>query len=113
MGDCRASRPSSSSGVYQMHQTALEFGRLFFNTYVAGEKGLSIVEIGSQEVIGSLRSVAPPESNYLGIDFAAGKGVDMIISDPYCVPIDDNSADVVVSSSCFEHSEFFWLVYNE
>jgi hypothetical protein len=68
-----------------MHQTALEFGRLFFNTYVAREKGLSIVEIGSQEVIGSLRSVAPPESNYLGID----------------------------SSSCFEHSEFFWLVYNE
>jgi SAM-dependent methyltransferase len=96
-----------------MHQTALEFGHLFFNTYVAGEKGLSIVDIGSQDITGSLRSVAPPESNYLGIDFAAGKGIDIIISDPYCLPVDDNSADVVVSSSCFEHSEFFWLVYNE
>jgi len=96
-----------------MHQTALEFGNLFFNTYVAGETGLSIIDVGSQDVCGSLRSVAPLGSNYIGIDFAAGKRVDIIISDPYCLPVDDNSADVVVSSSCFEHSEFFWLVYNE
>jgi SAM-dependent methyltransferase len=96
-----------------MHETAMEIGRRFFETYLKNGKGLKIVEIGSQDVNGSLRSVAPPDNEYIGIDFAPGKGVDVVINDPYALPLPDNCADVVVSSSCFEHSEFFWLVFNE
>jgi SAM-dependent methyltransferase len=43
----------------------------------------------------------------------ADKNVDIIVTDPYMLPFDDNSVDVVVSSSCFEHSEFFWLLFND
>jgi SAM-dependent methyltransferase len=43
----------------------------------------------------------------------ADKNVDIIVTDPYVLPFDDNSVDVIVSSSCFEHSEFFWLLFDD
>ena len=36
-----------------------------------------------------------------------------MIEDPYHLPFADGEADICVSSSCFEHSEFFWLSYLE
>lgn len=96
-----------------MHPTALSNGKLFFDTYVAPLGAVRVVEVGSQDVNGSLRQVAPPDVRYLGIDFAEGKGVDVVITDPYALPFDDGSIDVIVSSSCFEHSEMFWLVFLE
>lgn len=98
-----------------MHESAMKYGKLFFNTYCPQLQNplLKIVEIGSQDVNGSLRSVAPESAEYVGLDFVEGDGVDIIISDPYKLPVQDKYADIVVTSSCFEHSEFFWLVYLE
>jgi SAM-dependent methyltransferase len=96
-----------------MHETALKFASVFFNTHLRYRTGLTIVDLGSQDISGSIKSVAPPGNKYVGVDFVAGRGVDIVISDPYNLPFDSEFADVVVSSSCFEHSEFFWLVYNE
>lgn len=96
-----------------MHDTAMEYGTVFFNTYLKNTKDLTIVDIGSQDVNGSLRSVAPPNNKYIGVDFVEAKGVDVVITDPYSLPFEDESVDVVVSNSCFEHSEFFWLLFNE
>lgn len=95
-----------------MHYTALENGKLFFQTYV-NDKGLTIVDIGAQDVNGSLRSVAPEGNTYIGVDMISGNGVDIVISDPYTLPFSNNSVDIVVCSSCFEHCEFFWIVFNE
>lgn len=96
-----------------MHDTAMEFGKRFFDTYLKKPDGLHIVDIGAQDVNGSLRSVAPKTASYTGVDFVAGNGVDIIIDDPYSLPFEKNSVDVCVSSSCFEHSEFFWLSFLE
>lgn len=96
-----------------MHDTAMEFGRLFFQTYAQGRSGLAIVDVGAQDVNGSLRSLAPAGCTYTGLDFVPGRGVDVIIQDPYALPLPDASADMVVCSSVFEHSEFFWLLFNE
>lgn len=49
----------------------------------------------------------------MGLDFVEGNGVDIVLRDPYSFPIDSESADAVVSSSCFEHSQFFWLTFLE
>lgn len=46
-----------------------------------------------------MRSVALPEDKYIGLDFVEGKGVDAVLTDAYKLSLDDNSADVVVSSS--------------
>ena len=99
-----------------MHPTAMSNCKSFFDTYVdsfSDSNKLKIVEIGSQDVNGSLREVAPANCEYTGVDFAEGKGVDVVLSDPYSLPFESDSADIVLSSSCFEHSEMFWIVYLE
>jgi SAM-dependent methyltransferase len=95
-----------------MHQTAHIAGKCFFDTYCADIRP-SVVEIGSQNINGSLRDHAHMASAYIGVDFAQGKGVDLVLQDPYKFPFDDNTFDVLVTSSCFEHSEMFWLSFLE
>ena len=96
-----------------MHDTAMLIGRKFFETYMADAAGQSIVDIGAQDVDGSLRSVAPPGCRYTGVDFAEGKGVDVVLEDPYVFPFADETFDVAVCSNCLEHSEFFWVTFME
>lgn len=96
-----------------MHDTAMIYGECFFKTYLKETRDLIIVDIGSQDVNGSLKTVAPKDCKYIGMDFVKAKGVDIILKDPYNLPLENESVDVVVSSSCFEHSEFFWLLFNE
>jgi SAM-dependent methyltransferase len=94
-----------------MHKSALDTGRLFFERYVVGPR--TIAEIGSLDVNGSFRQFAPEGSRYIGLDFTEGQGVDVLLTDPYKLPLEDESVDVCVSSSCLEHSEFFWLTFLE
>ena len=96
-----------------MHDTALLNGKRFFETYVAPLGRVTVVDIGAQNVNGSLRDACPEGVNYIGVDFVAGRGVDVVLDDPYRLPFEDESVDVVVSSSCFEHSEMFWVLFLE
>ena len=96
-----------------MHPTAMQNGQLFFDTYLDKSSTSVVVEIGAQDVNGSLREVAPPGVRYIGVDFVVGKGVDVVLTDPYCLPFESESVDVIVSSSCLEHSEMFWLSFTE
>jgi SAM-dependent methyltransferase len=99
-----------------MHLSAMNNCKSFFQTYAEffpSDKSTKVVEIGSQDVNGSLRSVAPDAFDYIGVDFQAAKGVDVVLTDPYSLPFASESVDMVLSSSCFEHSEMFWLVLLE
>ena len=99
-----------------MHPTAMNNCKHFFDAYSAyftKDKSTRILEIGSQDVNGSLRSVSPTEFEYIGVDFVEGKGVDIVLQDPYSLPFESESADIILSSSCFEHSEMFWLSFIE
>lgn len=96
-----------------MHLSALKNGELFFATYIGCNQAVTIVDIGAQDVNGSLRQCAPANCNYIGVDFVSGKGVDVVLDDPYKLPFADQSVDIVVSSSCFEHIRFFWLMFLE
>ena len=96
-----------------MHPSAHDNGRLFFDTYLGAGEALTVLDIGAQDVNGSLRDCAPTGCHYIGVDFAPGRGVDVVLDDPYQLPFADQSIDAVVSSSCFEHVEMFWLSFNE
>lgn len=97
-----------------MHTTAMANADLFFKRHTREfPAGSIVVEIGSQDVNGSIREVAPKRFGYLGVDFVPGAGVDLVIADPYVIPIESDEIDIVVTSSCFEHSEMFWLVFLE
>lgn len=92
----------------------MKYGKVFFETYCSGGfDGKVIVDVGAQDVNGSLRDFCPLGAKYIGVDFVEGKGVDVILDDPYKLPFDAESVDVVVCSSVFEHSEFFWLLFLE
>lgn len=99
-----------------MHHTAMQNAKIFFDSYsqsINSTLGVKVLDIGSQDVNGSIRSVTPNRFEYVGVDFVQGKGVDKVLESPYDLPFDDNSFDIVVSSSCFEHSEMFWVVFLE
>ena len=96
-----------------MHPSALNFGKLFFETYCGALRGAIVHDIGAQNVNGSLHDVCSPHLGYVGVDFVEGRGVDIVLEDPYHLPFDDDSLDIIVSSSCFEHSQFFWLIFLE
>lgn len=96
-----------------MHDTALACAQAFFDTYVAGGDRPRVLDIGALDVNGSLRTVCPSGADYVGVDFSAGPGVDVVLQDPYRLPFADADADVIVSSSCFEHSQMFWVLFLE
>ncbi|HTQ00390.1 MAG TPA: class I SAM-dependent methyltransferase [Casimicrobiaceae bacterium] len=99
-----------------MHPTAMLNCRNFFECYGPEfDRGgpVKVIEIGAQDINGSLRQTCPNTFEYIGVDFVAGPGVDVVLSDPYSLPFLDAEADIVLSSSCFEHSEMFWLVFLE
>src|SRR4249920_769017 len=98
-----------------MHPTAIYNCKHFFETY-AGAFHLAdtrVIDIGAQDVTGSLRQCCPSACQYIGVDMVAGKGVDVVLEDPYTLPFETGSADIVLSSSCFEHSEMFWVLFLE
>lgn len=95
-----------------MHDTAYRYGQLFFNQYVAGSSNKRVVEVGSQNVNGGLRDIfAIPSTSFVGIDFVAGPGVDVVIKDGYTLPCGDSTQDVVLRSSVLEHCDMFWLLF--
>lgn len=103
-----------------MHDTAYRYCKLFHDQYVSlpnpnEPTSQTILEIGSQNVNGSLRGIFDihPKRYYCGVDFEQGPGVDEVLEDPYKLPFSNNTFDVVVSSSVFEHSEMFWLLFLE
>jgi SAM-dependent methyltransferase len=100
-----------------MHMTALNNCQLFFDNYSdelrKSGQPVRVLEVGSLDLNGSIRQCCPKDFEYIGADMVAGNGVDLVLEDPYVLPFKDESVDVVLSSSCFEHSEMFWLVFLE
>ncbi len=95
-----------------MHDTAYEHGRLFFELYWQPSFEV-VVDLGSQDVNGSLRDHCPPGSRYVGLDMEPGPGVDIVVEPGATLPFADASVDVVVSTSTFEHDIFFWETFLE
>jgi len=94
-----------------MHSSAVQSAAEFFAKHPL--ETASVVEIGSQNVNVSLRDVCPKHYSYTGLDYEAAKGVDIVLEDEYKFPLADGGTDIVVTSSCFEHAEMFWLTFLE
>jgi SAM-dependent methyltransferase len=94
-----------------MHQSALENGKRFFQTY--SQKKNKILDVGAQNINGSLKIYKKKEDIYIGVDMCAGKDVDIVQDKPHKLPFSNNEFDIVVCTSVFEHCEFFWLLSNE
>lgn len=89
-----------------MHDSVLVFGQAAITT--ADIVGKRVIEVGSMNVNGSLRehveSLGP--SSYVGIDFSAGNGVDVVCDAKDLVDhFGIDSFDVVISTEMLEHAK--------
>lgn len=88
------------------HPSQQEFIRLtslFFK--LSALTDCKILEIGSYDVNGSVRSFLP-QKNYIGVDLINGPGVDFVVNGEY-LDFEDNSFDVVISCEVLEHNPFW------
>lgn len=94
-----------------MHDTAMAAGAAFFEAYVTGARP-RILDVGSMNVNGSLRSLAPQGADYVGLDLEPGPGVDVVLEGT-TYPFEADSFDACVSVSCLEHDAAFWDTFLE
>lgn len=106
-----------------MHETAAEKMRELLNRYCPPDPNRKVLEIGSRLIggdptwpdefpVGGFRSdiihTNEPEQIvgvYTGLDIVPGVNVDIVTTDPYHWPIEDNAFDLVISGQCMEHVE--------
>ncbi|MCO6414921.1 class I SAM-dependent methyltransferase [Siccirubricoccus sp. KC 17139] len=93
-----------------MHDTAMACGAAFFAAYL-GAGPARVLDIGAADVNGSLRSVAPPGTTYVGADLGPDRGVDVVVAPGAPLPFAPESFDAVIATSCFEHDPAFWLTF--
>ena len=102
-----------------MHPTSLENMRKCWDRYVRGteleaQEKLTVLDVGGADVNGSYRDIfSAPNIKYLGADLKEAPGVAVVMDDPYKIPLEDASVDLVVSGQMLEHCEFFWLSFGE
>lgn len=90
------------------HDSCLSFGSILLTKSVCFNK--KILEVGSLNINGSLRTVIMPFSplKYVGVDIIPGKGVDSICSATDLIStFGKNSFDIVISTELIEHT-FNW-----
>jgi len=95
-----------------MHRTASISGSCFSEYY--GGEGKVVVDIGGQNVNGSLRQFFEQKNmKYICVDIEEHPSVDIVIKPGDTLPFKDGEIDLVVSVSCFEHDPLFWMTFKE
>ena len=96
-----------------MHPTAYQHAQEFFEEYCADLSSNAIViDFGAYGYNQTLRDIFQPTMNYIGIDQSEGPNVDVVCNNRK-TPFSNSYADRIVSSSSFEHDEFFWMTFLE
>lgn len=95
-----------------MHYTSLMSGKAFSETY--GIQNGTVIDLGGRNVNGSLRKFFEEKGmKFICIDMEPDKSVDIVIPPGEKLPFEDESVDLIVSTSCFEHDPCFWLTFKE
>lgn len=95
-----------------MHDTAHQIGGLAMQLY-CDLNIARILEIGSQNVNGTLRDFALPGTSYVGLDIEQAPGVDLVMEPGKPFPVADDAFDLVMATSVFEHDPAFWSTFVE
>ncbi len=89
-----------------MHDAVMQFGCKHLTAGVL--RGRRVLEIGSMDVNGSLRSHVESHGplDYVGVDLRPGPGVDVVCSAGALVELfGEGCADIVISTEMLEHAE--------
>lgn len=98
-----------------MHQSAYKRMRRCIAEYVPTGRRLTVVDFGSgtnrrilEQGMTHAALFADYDVEMIGVDVEQRLNVDVVMKQPYRVPLKSNSVDVVVSGQTFEHIPFFW-----
>ena len=101
----------------RMHKSSYELMELFVLNYSDKLNGseIQVLDFGSRNVNGTYKNLFSDERyNYTGVDIEPGDNVDIVIDDSYNWSIlNSNAFDVIISGQALEHTEFFWLIFEE
>lgn len=90
------------------------YERYLARGFLDGRDEVFVLDVGGADINGSYRSIFnEPIFRFVAADMEAGQGVDLVLEDPYQIPLEDNSVDVVISGQMLEHCEFFWQAFSE
>jgi SAM-dependent methyltransferase len=95
-----------------MHHSAYVNAEKFYHKYC--EKNIEnkkILDVGSYDVNGTMKPIFE-KGQYVGLDMEAGPNVD-IVGVSHDIPFEKDEFDIVISSSCFEHDDMFWISFQE
>ena len=108
-----------------MHPTAWICAHLFFlmlhNWLPNTDKIIRILDIGSADINGNMKDAIKTSAfnerkySYIGLDMDDKHNVDIVVTpgepaDQW--PLNDNSFDIIISCSCFEHDDSFWETFS-
>jgi SAM-dependent methyltransferase len=87
-------------------------------TYLnSGPRQSILLDVGGADIndsYGRYREVlSNPPFGYCVADIAPGPGIDIVLGDPYRIPLAECSVDIVISGQAVEHIEFFWRTFQE
>jgi SAM-dependent methyltransferase len=83
-------------------------------SFLDSRERVSLLDVGAADVNGSYRNVfTDTKIDYRGADLVAAEGVDIVLDDPYHIPVPDREFDIVISGQMLEHCEFFWLAFQD
>ncbi len=75
----------------------------YFDKDQRSDTSIIVLDIGSYDVNGCLREIMPKAWTYIGLDIIPGPNVDLVIDKNKPLPFDNDSIDLIVSSSCFQY----------
>jgi SAM-dependent methyltransferase len=76
-------------------------------------RSIKVAEIGSLDVNGTYKTLMEDSWTYIGLDICNGKNVDILMTNPDIIPLEDCSMDVVISGQCLEHCKRPWILMRE
>jgi SAM-dependent methyltransferase len=95
-----------------MHHSAYVNAEKFYHKYCEDNiENKKILDVGSYDVNGTMKPIFQ-KGQYIGLDMEQGPNVD-IVGVSHEVPFEKDEFDIVISSSCFEHDDMFWISYQE
>ena len=95
-----------------MHNSAYKNTKKFYHKYCVEKiENKKILDVGSYSSNGNVRPIFE-RGQYIGLDMEAGPNVD-VVGVSHDIPFKENEFDVIVSTSCFEHDDMFWVSFQE
>lgn len=95
-----------------MHKSAYINAQKFYDQYCNDIENKTVLDIGSWDGGNGCLKPIFKNAKYIGLDVQKGPNVD-VVGSSYNIPFNNETFDIVVSSSCFEHDEFFWITFIE